>query len=666
MQLYNCVSGFFILCQLFFSILVYIKHPERDNAMETIINLFESSVKKFKDNVYVYQKNQGRYKGYTYTEVHTLVEYFAFGLLKLGIKANDKVALLAEGQLNWVVSELGILYTGAVNVPLSIKLTEEEVVFRLKHSETKYLIVSSTQLKKLTHIKADVQSLDKVIVIGDEKQSSMDFIKFKSVIDSGKIHKQTHPDQLEKRKMAVTESSHANICYTSGTTADPKGIILTHRNYTANIEQGLSLFHIPENYNTLLILPWDHAFAHTVGIYALMKKGASISCVEVGKTANETLRNIPKNIKESKPVFLLSVPALAKNFRKNIEKTIAEKGGFIEKLFNYGLKLAYEYNGIGFDRGKGSKKLKWPMHKLIDMIIFKKIREGFGGKLEFFVGGGALLDIELQRFFCAIGMPMLQGYGLTEASPIISSNTRKKFKFGTSGVLVPNMELKICDEEGNALPDGEKGEIVIKGENVMAGYFKNDEATKESIKDNWLYTGDLGYMDPDGFLVVLGRSKSLLIADDGEKFSPESIEEAFADNSTFIEQVMLHNNQQPYTVALIVPNKAVLEKEVKNSGLDIATDEGLQKACKIIEAEVNAYRKGGKFDGSFPDRWLPAATAILAEAFTEENKLMNSTLKMVRPKITEKYKELIEFLYTPEAKKIDNKLNILSLKKFVS
>jgi long-chain acyl-CoA synthetase len=203
---------------------------------------------------------------------------------------------------------------------------------------------------------------------------------------------------------------------------------------------------VPEWYTTLLILPWDHAFAHTAGIYTLIASGASMASIQVGKTPMETLKNIPQNIKEIKPVFLLSVPALAKNFRKNIESGVRQKGKLANMLFSAGLSVSYAYNGIGWDRGNGLRFLLKPLHSLFDTILYSKIRENFGGRLKFFIGGGALLDIELQKFFYALGIPMFQGYGLSEASPIISSNSESRHKLGSSGYLVDNLELKICDE----------------------------------------------------------------------------------------------------------------------------------------------------------------------------------------------------------------------------
>ena len=284
--------------------------------------------------------------------------------------------------------------------------------------------------------------------------------------------------------------------------------------------------------------------------------------------------------------------------------------------------------------------------------------------MKFFVGGGALLDIELQRFFAAIGVPVCQGYGLSEASPVISSNALHAIKFGSSGRLVKDLDLRICDEDGNNLPVGEKGEIVIKGDNVMVGYWKNPKATAETLKDGWLHTGDMGYMSHDGFLYVLGRFKSLLIGNDGEKFSPEGIEEALVDQSEFIDQAMLYNNQNPYTSGMLVPNIGAINRKLQKMGVEPGTQEGDEKSLEILKQEVDAYRKGGKYEGMFPERWLPTTIAILPEAFTEQNHLMNSTMKMVRGKITEYFSKELEFLYTAEARSIINPMNIEAIAKW--
>ena len=631
---------------------------------KTIPYLFEDSVKKFPNNVFVWEKVNKKYEGLTYSDIHKSVYDFGIGLMDLGLQKGDRVALLAEGRSEWLISELGCLYLGVIDVPLSVKLNEpNELKFRINHSECSYIITSERQLSKIRSIRPELKTIKTVIVIGEDTELQEGEISYSSVLTKGATLKDEKIEEFNKQWEAVENNDIANISYTSGTTADPKGIMLSHRNYTANVEQAGTLLEVPEWYLSLLILPWDHSFAHTVGLYTLMKNGASLAVVELGKTLMETLKNIPKNIKEIKPTFLLSVPALAKNFRKNIEKGISEKGPKVEKLFNKALETAYKYNGIGWDKGKGSRALLKPLLWVYDKILFSKIREGFGGRLEFFIGGGALLDIDLQRFFYAIGIPMYQGYGLSEAAPIISSNAPHKHKMGSSGFLVKYMELKICDDDGNELPIGERGEIVIKGENVMLGYWKNEKATAETLKDGWLYTGDMGYMDADGFLYVMGRFKSLLIGNDGEKFSPEGIEEAIVEQSPFIDQCMLYNNQNAYTVGFVVPDKAYIKKWAKENGIDLKTDDGKTKVLKQIQAEIDAYLLDGPYQDMFPQRWLPAAIAVLDEAFTEENKLVNSTMKVVRGKVVEYHQDRLNFLYTPEGKNILNTKNYTSISK---
>ena len=634
--------------------------------MRTLIQFFEDRVKKYTDNVFLLEKKNNKYIGSTYKEVQEKVHQFGAGLISMGVQKGDRIALLSEGRNEWVIGELGIFFAGAVNVPLSVKLTEpSELKFRIEHSGSRFLIASKNQAKKVLPIKNSMANLEKVILL-DTQDECQDFeVLFSEIIKQGKDFLKNNAGVFRERWQSVQEDDYANICYTSGTTADPKGIILSHRNYVANIEQAMSLFSIPRYWTTLLILPWDHAFAHTCGIYSLMSYGASIASIQVGETPMETLKNIPVNIKENRPYLLMSVPALAKNFKKNIEKGIRDKGAVAEKLFNLALKIAYLHNGNGWNRGNGLRILLKPLLLLFDKILFSKVREGFGGNLEYFIGGGALLDIDLQRFFYAIGIPMYQGYGLTEASPVISANNPDKHKLGSSGVLVKNLELKICDSEGRELQTGEKGEIVIKGDNVMMGYWANPEATKETIKNGWLYTGDLGYMDKDGFLYVLGRFKSLLIADDGEKFSPESIEEALVQHSKYIDQCMLYNNQNAYTSALIYPNFQMLKAWLSGRNINPDDEEAPREVIQLIESQIDQFLAGGKYDDLFPHRWLPSTFAVIDEGFTEDNHLLNSTLKIVRPKINERFKDIIDYMYTPQGKSIFNDLNIKTVKNIL-
>ena len=630
---------------------------------KTIIDLFESSVQKYPQNTFLLEKSDGMFRPSTYSDVHKQVYRLGAGLQALGVKKGDTMALLSEGRNLWIIGELAMFYAGAINVPLSIKLEESnDLFFRLQHGDVKYIMVSGTQLKKIRQIKDRLPLLERIIVLDAQERYEDKETYVDEVLAMGDDFLATHSMQeFLAVGQSICNDDYATITYTSGTTADPKGVVLTHRNYTANVEQACTLVNIDQTWRTLIILPLDHCFAHVVGFYIMMSKGATVATVQVGRTPIESLKNIPINIREVKPHFILSVPALAKTFKKNIEQGIRVKGPGAVRLFNWGMKVKQLYYGDSNLDFKGWRYALKPLVCLFDKILFSKVRENFGGELKFFIGGGALLDKDLQKFYVGIGIPMYQGYGLSEATPVISSNGPELYRFGSSGKLVKPIELKICDTDGKELPTGEMGEIVVKGENVMAGYWKNPESTADTVRDGYLYTGDLGYMSKEGLLYVKGRFKSLLISSDGEKYSPEGIEEALVEKSPYIDQVILYNNQCATTTALIVPNRDALRRHLKEKGLKAESAEGRTAALLLIESELARFKKGGEFQGMFPERWLPSSFAVLAEPFTEQNQMINSTMKMVRPKIEKAYKERIDYIYTSEGKQTLNHQNMDSV-----
>ncbi len=634
----------------------------------TIIDLFEETVSKYGAKEFLLEKHNGKFEPTTYNQTREMALKIGAGLAALGIERGDRVSILAEGCNNWIISELGLLYAGAVSVPLSIKLEESnDLIFRLRHADVKLVFVSKYQLPKVRRIVSDLSDLKHVVVWGEEQSAFGEGeMTLESLIQRGEEYLKVHEEEFMAISRSLKNDDYATITYTSGTTADPKGVVLTHRNYTANVEQALSVVSIPSSWRTLIILPLDHCFAHVVGFYIMIACGASVATTEVGRTPMETLKNIPLNIREVRPHFLLSVPALAKNFRKSIETTIRKKGKTTERLFNLALKTSYAYQSDGYNRGRGWRCLLKPAVALFDKIIYSKVRTAFGGELQFFIGGGALLDSELQRFFYAVGIPMFQGYGLSEATPVISTNapSKRNHRFGSSGRLVQPLDIKIMSEEGKELPTGERGEIVIRGENVMAGYWKNPESTADTVREGWLYTGDMGYMGEDGFLYVLGRFKSLLISSDGEKYSPEGMEEAMVDKSPFIDQIMIYNNQDPYTIALVVASKENINRALDERG--IKGEERAREATLIIQKELAKYRSGGCYADEFPDRWVPAVIAIADEAFTEHNGLVNSTMKVVRNKVEKHFADAIAHAYTAEGKSVDNARNVEAMNKLLS
>lgn len=630
---------------------------ERSIMRKNLLQLLDETIQSHSDSPFLFEEKEKDYKSLTYSEVREKAKLFGAGLMSLGIKKADRIALLSEGKSNWIISEFGVFYAGAISVPLSIKLqTEGDLSFRINHSGCVAVIVSKEQLDKIKHFKEKLTTVKHFIVLDNIPFYEQNEINFSTVISQGRGYLEENQQLFEEHIKNISPDTIANISYTSGTTANPKGIMLSHYNYVCNAEQAVAhIGGLPSYFRTLLILPWDHAFGHSVGVFAFMKAGASLASVTVGKSAMETLRNIPRNLAQINPHILLSVPSLATNFRKSIEAGVRKQGKLSAFLFEKGLEIAYIYNKEGCNKGSGSSLLLKPLVGLFDRLIFSKIRKSFSSNLEYFIGGGALLDIELQRFFYAIGIPMYQGYGLSEASPVISANTPSHHKLGSSGKPMPYMDIRIVGEDGKECETGKQGEIVIKGGNVMLGYWENEEATRETIVDGWLYTGDLGYLDADGYLYVLGRRKSLLISSDGEKFSPEGIEEALSANSELIEQAVLYNNQNSYTIALLVPNRELLRKKTSKP----------EEALQLLADEIEKYRGKGEFSNLFPERWIPSIFAVLDTPFTEENGMMNSTMKVVRHKVYCNNQHRIDDLYTATGKVLLSEKNVESMKKIV-
>ena len=618
----------------------------------TIIDFVNEYVEKYQNDTYLREKVDGVWKETSYLKTREDARLLAAGFMALGLQKGDKVSLLAEARPLWVIAEFGILFAGAVDVPLSYKLeSDHDLTFRINHSDSRFIVTSEMEIHKVRRVIDQCPAIEKVLVM-DNIPLQEGEMYLSDLYEIGKKFIEEHPGELEQRMASIGPDDYANISYTSGTTADPKGILLTHRNYTANVAQGASVINIKRGAIMLIILPMDHCFAHVAGLYTMMSYGGSIATVP-GKTPQAQLRNILPTMKEVHPNVMLTVPAISRTFKKAIENGIKAKGKTTEKLYNIALKNAKKYYKDYYNQG-GAQIWRKPFVKLFDKLIFSKVRETFGGQLEFCVGGGALLDIELQRYFCAIGMPTFQGYGLSEATPIICSNSPGYARFGSSGRIVSPMECTIRDDENNILPNGETGEIVIKGENVMAGYWKNPEATAETVVDGWLHTGDRGYIckeDPR-YLYVTGRFKSLLISSDGEKYSPEGYEDNLAVVSKYIDNVILHNNQSPYTIVLVVPNKDALRA---------AAPGDKEAQLRLIQADVDSYRKGGAHEGMFPEKWLPAAIVVCEEPWNEANGLVNSTAKVVRGKVEAHFAKRIEYAYTSEGKQLNNPQNLAAL-----
>jgi long-chain acyl-CoA synthetase len=626
----------------------------------TILSMLDDAVASYPDRPYLCNKYDDGWKPVSFKEAREQARAFAVSLRRLGFERGDAVAILSEGRAEWVVGELGVLSAGCVSVPLSIKLLPEEIPYRINHSEAKGVLVSRNILPKLDQVLDKIEKEIEIIYLdegGPVLKTTVDPKRvhtFGILIREGGAASPEEAADLEEVQAEIGEDDVVTISYTSGTTGNPKGIMLTHLNYWANGHSSVEAFKIPYNYRTLVILPLDHSFAHTVAIFAGLLKAMTLYFVDARGGSSAILRNIAPNLVETDPDFLLTVPALTGNFMKKIRAGIAEKGGFVATLFTSGIRAGVAYHGNVENRPTLGTRVKnfLPYH-IADLVVFGQVRKIFGKRLKFCIGGGALLDIKQQEFFKTLGVPVYQGYGLTEATPVISTNTPGNHKMGSSGKVIPGVECRIVGEDGTELPAGEIGEMVIRGENVMKGYLKNPEATAETVRDGSLYTGDLAYYDEDDYLIVVGRKKALLIAEDGEKYSPEEIEEAIVNCSDCISQVMLYNDHKKFTAALIVPEIDQTKQRMKAGSVRTAAD-----VIQLLQDEMNRFKNEPVYQGRFPKVWTPVTYMMLSEPFTEENLMINSTMKMVRYKITETYQELLDYIYTDEGHRHDNPRNL--------
>ncbi len=631
----------------------------------TIVQMLHDAAAKYADRTYTNTRGEEGWIASSFSQTDRLSDYVAAFLVNRGFKAEQAIAILSEGKGAWVTCEHGIVKARMVSVPLSIKLTAEEIAFRVNHSEAVAIAVSSNTLanvlKALPLFKREIlfiylddedARLAKQVEEAQWKEGEH-YEVMKKILEEGEAILKKKPTLVKSLEKQIKEDDVINICYTSGTTGNPKGIMLTHVNYWVNVHDAIDLFKIPEaTFETLIVLPVDHSFAHTVGIYTALLQGITLHFVDSRGSNAAIIRNFPKNLVELNPTFMMTVPSITGNFMKKMSQGIAQKGAFIEGIFSRGLKAGIERNGDGFRKpSKWTMVKTWLPYTIANLLVFPKLREVFGTKMLYCVGGGALLEARQQHFFAAIGVPVYQGYGLTEAAPIISSNTPARHKFGTSGIVCSSEICKIMVDEETEAKVGQRGEIVIKGENVMKGYFKNPEATAEALRDGWLWTGDLGYYDEDGFLVVTGRAKALLIGKDGEKYSPEEVEEVMINHVDLINQLMVYNDHQTLTTALVTLQEDQVERLIKEKGAQTPED-----ALALITEELTSYEVHAH---SIPKMWLPARFALIENPFSEADGLVNSTMKLVRYKTAEFYKERIATLYESEAANAKENLKVI-------
>ena len=590
----------------------------------TLISMFEQSVQKYGNKpALAHKPKDGTYQDMSYTEFGESVDAFSKGLKVLEVQKEDRVAILSENRPEWAISDFGILKAGAINVPMFSTLTAAQVGYILKDSGSKVICVSTKdQLEKVIAIRDEVPSLEQIIIYNDiEDEVPEGVIEFKEVCRQGK---EADVPEAEDNN----EDDIATIIYTSGTTGNPKGVMLTHANFLSNYNAAKSLIDVSDTDVLLSFLPLSHVFERLGGHYVPLFSGAKIAYAESTFT-------VAQNMQEVSPTVMLSVPRLYETMHDRVLRAVQAGSSLKQKIFRWGVSVGSTVSSK-IQQGKKPSAI-WQLQQCIaDKLVFAKLKAATGGQLRFFISGGAALPQSIAEFFHAAGILILEGYGLTETSPIISLNHLKKWKFGTVGVPIPGIEVKIAED----------GEILTRGPHIMKGYFNNEDATAEAIDaDGWFYTGDIGIIDEDGFIKITDRKKNIIVLSNGKNVAPQPIESQLVQ-SPFIDQIMLIGNERKNIAALIVPNFGALKSWASENSVDSSH---LPEMLKTREVQQLIQREIRERLTDFADFEQVRRFALLEKEFSQEEDEMTPTLKLKRNVIIEKYADVIAGMYSEDA-----------------
>lgn len=591
---------------------------------ETLSQVFLNTIKSFPKPDFMLYKKEGRYVPISTDEFGQNVKFFCLGLRELGLTKGDKIIILSETRPEWVMADLANLCLGAITVPVYTSLVPEQIKYIVDDSDAKAVIVSNLeQWKKVEAIRPALSKVQHFLAFMEAAPEEV--MTFSQVQELGKRADAQDPGLFEKLALQVKPEDVASLIYTSGTTGFPKGVILTHSNFISNVKTSVPLLEIITTDKVLSHLPLSHVFERMV-TFALIYVGCHIGYAE-------SLETIGQNLLEVRPTIMVSVPRVFEKIYAKVMDSVLAGSGLKKKIFFWALKVGKEY---------GQKKLnKQPIPKMLQKkrnlahkLVFSKILEKTGGRIRFFVSGSAPLSKDIAEFFNALGLVILEGYGLTETSPVISVNTFGNMKFGTVGKPIPGIEVKIA-------PDGE---ILTRGPHVMKGYYKKEAETKEAFEGGWFHTGDIGNLDADGFLVITDRKKDIIVTAGGKNIAPQPIENLLKTNP-YVANAVVIGDRRRFVSALVVPNFEKLEEYARFNNIAFRDRSELVKNSKIVNFLMAEIDRSTPNLASFEKI---KKIAVLEREFEIEKGEMTPTLKIKRNIVEQKYRELIDALYTEE------------------
>ena len=604
-------------------------------SFKTVPQMFQHLVEERPNQKTFFTKGENGWDGVELIDLQKLVEDFANGLKNLGINEHDKVAIVGANSRQWAISDYAIAHIRAVSVPVYPTLIPAQSRYVVEHSESKIAIVQDAlQLDKVYPLINDANSnLNTIIIMDDNYDDNKDnVVKFSHVF---KMNKEVH--DIRELSKTVVEDDLLTLIYTSGTTGNPKGVMLSHANICNNLLSIDSTIKAAMELNPELkpedgierfvsFLPISHSFERVGGHYSIFSQGTSIYYAEM----NFTPEILFENIREVQPTFLTAVPRIFEKIHAKIMDTVSEMTGIKKSLAEWSIAVGMQT----VPYRQASKQLPFMLglkYKIADKLVLNKFRAALGGKVRACSSGGSALSKEVGSFFCGIGISIIEGYGLTETSPVMTIGHPSFFKFGTVGKPIPGVEVKIAED----------GEILCKGHCVMQGYYKNEEATNESIVDGWFHSGDIGEFDEDGLLRITDRKKSLIVTSGGKNVAPQPMEVSLT-SSKYIEQCNVVGDDRNFISALIVPNKENLLAWAEKEGLASLDYKSLcahDQAYDMFDAIVkNTMTNFSRYESI-------RKFALIADEWTVDRGELTPKMSIKRKVVVEKHKEEIEAIY---------------------
>jgi long-chain acyl-CoA synthetase len=590
----------------------------------TLIDLFTRAVRAHNRVDALNYKHGGQWVSLSSDEMLARTKQIAAGLYAIGIRHGDRVALLSDSRVEWTLADAGCLFAGAVDVPIYPTLTAPQVHYILQDSGASALFLANREkFIELKEVLSDCPQLKHVVFFEAEGVSTADGLTLAQVEEMGRELLQREPDLVERLVSEITPEDLATIIYTSGTTGEPKGVMLTHANLVSNLIDSSGHLEVGEQDTVLSVLPLSHVFERQA-MYMYLHHGIAVYFAE-------SLQAVGANLREVRPTILVGVPRLFEKIYQRIQEHAAEAGKFAETLLAWAVSVAREYAQHFNNHTPLPTTLK-VQHALASKLIFSKWREAFGGRIRLLLSGGAALSEDLASIYIGAGIPIIQGYGLTETSPVISASTFEEYRIGTVGKAIPHVEVRIAED----------GEIEVRGPNVMRGYYNKPEETRAAFTDDgWFKTGDIGTLDAEGYLRITDRKKELFKTSGGKYIAPAPIEQAIK-GSRFVNQVVLVGAERKFPAALIVPVWEQLESYCRLKGIEVQSRSDLCTHPRIIDL---LQRQTDALTPNLARYEKVKKVALLENEFTIEGGELTPTLKIKRRVIDEKYRDVIEKLY---------------------